>query len=190
MLSIKKEDFDKIIQCLSDENFQKSGTQSYDDLYANYIDKLSYLSGLMRINYNELFKDKNFSDKEKREFIIEVKILNRWLYEFKKSNYEEEILNENVLPSLEYVLKNVGNVDKDKIFQKIQNLNKHKNDGRLLQSNNFIDKNERKNNLVIPVYKSRKKISIFYFLFSFSIFNVVFILVCELILRLQSLGFL
>ena len=58
MLSIKKEDFDKIIQCLSDENFQKSGIESYDDLYANYIDKLSYLSGLMRINYNELFKDK------------------------------------------------------------------------------------------------------------------------------------
>ena len=78
MLSIKKEDFDKIIQCLSDENFQKSGIESYDDLYANYIDKLSYLSGLMRINYNELFKDKNFSDKEKREFITECRTYNNY----------------------------------------------------------------------------------------------------------------
>lgn len=182
MLSRKVKDFDVIIKKLSDEIFQKSPTESFDKLYANYVDKLSYLSGLLRVNYAELFKDKNYSDEEKIEFIQNVKSLNHLFFEFKKSNFDKNILNE-ILPTLENVLKVAINLETDKEFQKIKN-NLVKGLS-FLQSSHFSINDKPRNNIDIPIQKSNKYFYILYFLLFLLfivVFNIVVMLAFEFIL--------
>lgn len=182
MLSVKKDHFNKYITNLSEENFQKAATENNIDPYAKYVDKLSYLSALLRANYEELFKNQNFSDDEKLKFMQDVKKLNNLFFQFKTSNYDESKLEE-ILRILKDVLKKVRNAPSfEDEFSKIeQKLIKLSN----IQSKDFCKQNEpRIEAQKIQVDKSIKKFFIWFFLLFILIFNILVIMNYEFILSL------